>query len=54
MAGGDGQGHLCHLTSQNGIGDDREGSTATARAGFRNLDNQRRRVRLQCKRTIIS
>jgi hypothetical protein len=36
MAGGDGQGRFCHLTSQNGIGDDREVSTATACAGLQN------------------
>ena len=36
MAGGDGQGRFCHLTIQNGIGDDREGSTATACAGRQN------------------
>ena len=36
MAGTDGQGRLCHLTSQDGIGDDREGSTAAACAGLQN------------------
>jgi hypothetical protein len=36
MASGDGQGRCCRLTSQNGIGDDREGTTATACAGLQN------------------
>jgi hypothetical protein len=36
MAGSDGQGRFCHLTSQNGLGNDSESSTATACAGLQN------------------
>ena len=47
MAGGDGQGRFCHLTSHNGIGEDRKGSTATACACLQLVDGapHRRRVR---------
>jgi len=36
MAGRGGQGRFCPLTSQNGIGDDRQRSTATVCAGLQN------------------